>query len=286
MNQCRQAAFLQHFPLSTLRRPRVFSNSQCMVPNWNTCVRSATTRMATTQTEGLSPNQQPSSASNTFEETQTIKISKEKPEPKAVPRGDKLVMVGLGNPGSSFKRTRHNIGFALLEAFAARNRAGKFQADRRLQADIAKFSYGGKEVTLVKPRTFMNASGKAVRAVLKQLNAPLSAVMVVVDDISLDIGRVRLRASGSAGGHNGLKSIQNSLASQEYARLKVGVGKPPGGAQQWSEHVLGKFSGTEQKALEEVEWDVMEILEYWADEEDFRKVIAKVGELGNAKAKR
>lgn len=286
MNQCRRAAFLQHLPLSTLRRPRMFPNSLCLVPHWNICARGATIKMTTTQTESSSPNPQPNQASKTIEKANQDNVSQAKPEPKIIPRGDKLVIVGLGNPGSSFKHTRHNIGFEFLEAFAARNRAGKFQSDRRLQADIAKFSYNGKEVTLVKPRTFMNASGKAVRAVLKQLNAPLNAVIVVVDDMALDIGRMRLRASGSAGGHNGLKSIQNSLTSQEYARLKIGVGKPFGGAQQWREHVLERFSGTERKALEEVEWDVMEILEYWAEEEDISKVISKVGTLGSGRAKR
>ncbi|KAI0562302.1 peptidyl-tRNA hydrolase [Gracilaria domingensis] len=187
-------------------------------------------------------------------------------------RGDKLLVVGLGNPGPRFENTRHNVGFSLLDQYAVRHAAGKFRKERSVQGDIARFHLHNRNIMLLKPNTFMNASGRAVRAALKYLNAPVAALLVLVDDMSLPIGDLRLRAKGSAGGHNGLKSIQQSVGGVNYARLRVGVGSPRRGAQEWSDFVLGPFSRGERRVMEEVEWDVMEAIDFWVQEPSIAKV--------------
>lgn len=190
-----------------------------------------------------------------------------------VPRGDKLVLVGLGNPGPEFDNTRHNVGFSVVSEFASRNGRPAFKHDRRLKAEVAIVRNAGKTIYVVRPRTFMNNSGQAVQAVMKYYNVPLTAVMVVADDMAMELGRMRLRAKGSAGGHNGLRSIEKYVGGNQYARLKVGVGEPRGGADQWSGHVLGRFSRGDQKVLDDVMWDTMDVLEEWVREEDVVRIL-------------
>lgn len=198
------------------------------------------------------------------------------------PRGDKLVVVGLGNPGPRFTGTRHNVGFEVVDTFAARH-GGTFSSQKGLQSDIAITNVGQRTVYVVKPRTFMNLSGDAVRAVMRQKNVPADALLVVADDMALDVGRLRLRAKGSAGGHNGLKSIESRLGSREYVRLKVGVGSPRLGAEEWKSHVLGKFSRVEEGVLEEVILDCMDVLDLWVTEPDISRVINLAGTLSAKK---
>lgn len=195
--------------------------------------------------------------------------------PAPVDRGGTLVLVGLGNPGPRYTNTRHNVGFDAVELFVARNR-GTFSVEKKLQADVARVRLGGTVVHVVKPRTFMNLSGASVRAALKWVNAPLAALLVVADDMSLPVGRVRLRARGSAGGHNGLKSVEGAVGGQEYARLKVGVGSP-GGAEEWKGHVLGKFSRGERGVLDEILLDAAEVIEFWVEEPSIDRVISRMG---------
>lgn len=197
-------------------------------------------------------------------------------------RCDKLVLVGLGNPGPKFTGTRHNVGFDIVNNFAARH-GGTFSSKKSLQSDIAIANVGQCTVYVVKPRTFMNLSGDAVRAVMRQNSVPADALLVVADDMALDVGRLRLRAKGSAGGHNGLKSIESRLGSREYARLKVGVGSPRLGAEDWKYHVLGRFSRVEAKVLEEVILDCMEVLDFWVAERDISRVINLAGTLSAKK---
>lgn len=201
-------------------------------------------------------------------------------EPK--PRRDKLVLVGLGNPGPRFTGTRHNIGFDVVEAFASRH-GGKFSTQRTLQSDITITNVGQCTVHIVKPRTFVNLSGDAVRAVMRKTNIASNALLVVADDMALDVGRLRLRSKGSAGGHNGLRSIEARLGSREYARLKVGVGSPRLGSEEWKSHVLGKFSRVEEKVLEEVLLDCMDVLDLWVAEPDINRVINLAGTLSAKK---
>jgi PTH1 family peptidyl-tRNA hydrolase len=133
-------------------------------------------------------------------------------------------VVGLGNPGPSYERTRHNAGFLAVDVLAARHRAaGRLQSD----AWIAYTSLAGEPVLLVKPQSYMNRSGGPVARLLAEAGAGVEALVVVVDDVALPLGRLRVRASGSDGGHNGLRSIADALASFDFARVRIGVGAPP-----------------------------------------------------------
>jgi PTH1 family peptidyl-tRNA hydrolase len=135
------------------------------------------------------------------------------------------IIVGLGNPGFSYRRTRHNLGFMVVNALAEA-RGMRFRRGR-LKGSVAEGAIGKEEVVLVRPLTFMNLSGQCVAAVVKHYQCPLSDLLVVCDDVNLDLGRIRLRRSGSAGGHNGLTSIIKSLHSQAFARLRLGIGAAP-----------------------------------------------------------
>ena len=158
---------------------------------------------------------------------------------------DKYLIVGLGNIGSDYELTRHNTGFMVLDAFA---KASNTVFEDRRYGFVGETSLKGRKVLLLKPSTFMNLSGNAVRYWLNKENIDQSRLLVVSDDVALPIGQFRLKASGSNGGHNGLGHIQQ-LIGQNYARLRMGIGNDyPVGAQ--IEHVLGRFSSEEQEALQ------------------------------------
>lgn len=138
------------------------------------------------------------------------------------------VIVGLGNPGPEYDTTRHNVGWWVVDRLAYDWRIGPFRRDGRAQ--VAEGEVGGTEVVLVKPTTYMNRSGQALRFVSELEDfEPGRDLLVVVDDAALEVGRVRLRPRGSPGGHNGLKSVSGALRSDEYPRLRVGVGRKPEG---------------------------------------------------------
>ncbi len=171
--------------------------------------------------------------------------------PQAVGRGpgDAMkVLVGLGNPGSRYAGTRHNVGFEVIDALAAGPRAGRFQS--RFQAQVAELNEDAHKVLLVKPETFMNLSGRCVRQVLDFYQLPLTDLLVVCDDINLPLGKLRVRPGGSHGGHNGLRDIQTHLGTSEYARLRIGVDAPREGA---IDHVLGRFRPAEKDVIDEAE---------------------------------
>src|SRR5262245_59947426 len=134
------------------------------------------------------------------------------------------VIVGLGNPGSRYDGTRHNVGFAVVDGLAAAPSAGRFQS--RFAAQVAELIEAGEKVLLVKPDTFMNLSGRCVRQVVDFYQVPLENLLVVCDDANLPLGKLRARARGTHGGHNGLRDIQNHLGTTEYARLRIGVDAP------------------------------------------------------------
>ena len=159
----------------------------------------------------------------------------------------KFLLVGLGNPGAEYARTRHNIGFMAMDALAAAS--GATFAPNRL-GDVARCKHKGRQLILVKPSTFMNLSGKSVRYWMDAEKVPLDRVMIVTDDINLPFGTLRLRAKGSDGGHNGLKDIQAVLGTNVYPRLRFGVGADFGPGRQ-VDHVLGAFSPEEEGGLEE-----------------------------------
>lgn len=159
----------------------------------------------------------------------------------------KYLIVGLGNPGPEYANTRHNIGFQVLDALAKTFNTA-FLSDR--YAEIAELRHKGRTFILAKPQTFMNLSGKAVRYWMEKENVPLERTLVVTDDLALPFGKMRLRANGSAGGHNGLTSIIEVVGSPEFPRLRFGIGADfPRGRQ--AEYVLSPWTTEEHKTLEE-----------------------------------
>ncbi|MEO5896108.1 MAG: aminoacyl-tRNA hydrolase, partial [Vicinamibacterales bacterium] len=151
------------------------------------------------------------------------------------------LIIGLGNPGRPYAGTRHNVGFDVVDILAARIRAEWASAPRGIEALMARTA----DVVLVKPLTFMNLSGAAVTGLMQFYKISVEEIVVIVDDVYLELGRLRIRSSGSAGGHNGLKSIIGSLGTEEFARMRVGVGR--GDARRdLADHVLSKFDAAER----------------------------------------
>jgi PTH1 family peptidyl-tRNA hydrolase len=151
------------------------------------------------------------------------------------------LIVGLGNPGSRYAGTRHNVGYATVDLLAESSHATRFQ--HRFQAQIAELRQGAEKVLLGKPETFMNLSGRCVREVMDFYQIPREELLIVCDDINLPLGKLRFRARGTHGGHNGLRDIQTHLGTTEYSRLRIGVGSPGEGDR--VDHVLGRFRPTE-----------------------------------------
>lgn len=159
----------------------------------------------------------------------------------------KYLIVGLGNIGIEYQNTRHNIGFKVLDAFAE---ASNITFSTQRYGDIAQVRVKNKILILLKPSTYMNLSGEAVRYWMNKENIPLENVLVVVDDIALPFGAIRIKGKGSDGGHNGLKNIANMIGTQSYARLRFGVGNDfPKGAQ--IDYVLGNFTEEQAKTMPE-----------------------------------
>jgi len=160
------------------------------------------------------------------------------------------LIVGLGNPGADYAKTRHNAGFLLVEQLAARWRVD-WKRERRFNAQMARAERHGRHVLLCQPQTFMNASGEAVGAVVSFYRLPRTRILVVVDDADLPLGEVRLRAGGSSGGHHGLESIEQHLGSREFARLRLGIGRQAG-AREITGYVLGRLDRAEAALMEKV----------------------------------
>ena len=172
------------------------------------------------------------------------------------------IVVGLGNPGSQYEKTRHNIGWMVLDRLA--DRAGWSGRGRtRDAASVAQGRYNGLDLTLVKPLTFMNESGLAVRKVLARQRAPLTEMLVVTDDFALPFGKLRFREGGSAGGHNGLKSIIGELGNEQFSRLRIGIGEP---GQDAIDHVLSQFNKGERARMSELLDAAADAVEAWARE--------------------
>ena len=159
-----------------------------------------------------------------------------------------ILIAGLGNPGKEYENTRHNAGFLVLDTLA--QKLGADLSERKHRALCGKAVIGGQKVILLKPQTYMNSSGESIRAAADYYKVPPEDILVVYDDISLAPGQLRIRAKGSAGGHNGIKSIIAHLGTQEFPRVKVGIGeKPP--RMDLADYVLGHFSSGEKKIMEE-----------------------------------
>lgn len=159
----------------------------------------------------------------------------------------KYLIAGLGNPGAEYQGTRHNIGFEVLDALAGASNIS-FRAERH--ADVATLKHKGKTLFLIKPSTYMNLSGKALRYWVDKEKIPLENVLVITDDLALPFGTLRMRGKGSDGGHNGLKSIQELLQSTNYARLRFGIGNEFAKGSQVN-YVLGKWDDSESAKIKE-----------------------------------
>lgn len=183
-----------------------------------------------------------------------------------------FLIVGLGNPGVEYAATRHNIGFDMITYLSDKynipvnSREGK--------ALVGKGILAGEKVMLAQPQTYMNLSGESVRALMDYYKIDIEDLLVIYDDISLDVGQIRMRGKGSAGGHNGIKSIIQHTGTQEFARIKIGVGQKPEGGD-LVKHVLGRFSREEDGMF----WDVFALAEEgllaWL-QEDMKSAMNKV----------
>jgi PTH1 family peptidyl-tRNA hydrolase len=158
-------------------------------------------------------------------------------------------VVGLGNPGSEYAETRHNVGFGVVELLAARAGAGRFSVHKRSNSDVAEGRLAGRKIVLARPRTYMNVSGGPVAGLVKYFSVPPEEIVVVHDDLDLGFGVIRLKRGGGEGGHNGLRSISRSLGTKDYYRVRFGIGRPPG-RQDPADFVLKRFSSVERKELE------------------------------------
>ena len=161
---------------------------------------------------------------------------------------DLKLLVGLGNPGNDYDKTRHNVGFMVLEEIAKKNNCS-FRESKKLFGRTCEYGTGLKKKRLLMPNTYMNNSGKSVRSAKDWFNFETKQLLVVVDDMDLPLGKIRVRSKGSSGGHNGLKSIINHLGTTEFKRLKIGIGPPSEDQKERKSktisHVLGRFSKEE-----------------------------------------
>ncbi|MFI8566380.1 aminoacyl-tRNA hydrolase [Rhodococcus sp. NPDC078407] len=157
------------------------------------------------------------------------------------------LIVGLGNPGPQYEKTRHNVGFMVAEALAGRI-GGAFSSHKKSNSDVVQARLGRRSVVIAKPRTFMNLSGQPVAALARFFSIDAANIVVVHDELDIDFGALRLKLGGGEGGHNGLRSISQHLSTKDYLRVRVGVGRPPGRMDPAS-FVLKPFSAVERKDL-------------------------------------
>ena len=170
------------------------------------------------------------------------------------------LIVGLGNIGVEYANTRHNMGFMVLDAWA---QASNISFESGRYGSTATVSFKGRKFTLLKPSTYMNLSGKAVRYWMNELKIPVENILVISDDLNIPFGTLRLRKNGSAGGHNGLTNINELIGTQEYARIRVGIGNDFGRGQQ-VDYVLGELSKEEAEMMPEVSKRVIDGVKAWA----------------------
>lgn len=174
----------------------------------------------------------------------------------------KYLITGLGNPGKAYERTRHNVGFEVLKLLAKKHQLA-FQKKLKYKGSVAEGKVGKASVILLLPETYMNLSGESVALMMRYKELELSHFLVVVDDVAIPLGQLRIRPEGSSGGHNGLKSLEEALHTQRYLRLRVGVGAPK--EETLSDYVLEPFSKEEEKLLPEVLERAVQAIEIWLE---------------------
>ena len=187
------------------------------------------------------------------------------------------MIVGLGNPVSKYHETRHNVGFMLVDMLAKRENLN-FTHDKIFQADIASTFIDGQKIYLVKPTTFMNESGKAVHALLAYYGLDERDLLVAYDDLDMVVGKIRFRQKGSAGGHNGIKSLIAHLKTQEFDRIKIGIGRPKPGMTVVN-HVLSKFDTEDRIEIDKTLDKLDSAVNYYLQEKDLEKVMRKFNGL-------
>ena len=173
-------------------------------------------------------------------------------------------IIGLGNPGKKYENNRHNIGFLFLQEFA-KNHSSSFVLKNKLKSNYTEFIFEGVLYRIFMPTTYMNNSGEAIRAIIDWFKIDKDQLIIVVDDIDIPLGKIRVRKKGSSGGHNGLKSIINYLNSKEFLRIRIGIGSPPliekDKKYNTISHVLGNFSKSEQLILNKIFCQMIESLQ-------------------------
>ena len=177
---------------------------------------------------------------------------------------EKVLIVGLGNPGKEYEKTRHNLGQQVLFAFAQK-RSLSFKKERDVQGQVAIGNWENTKLILLFPATYMNLSGKAVRQMMHFYKIALEDILILLDDADLPFGALRFRKSGSSGGHNGLRSIEESLKTLTYQRLKLGIGRTENGS--LKDHVLSPFTEEEQEKIPEIAAQALGAIEGWLLEE-------------------
>lgn len=173
------------------------------------------------------------------------------------------IIVGLGNPGIKYALTRHNVGFWLIDELASR--WGIQVTKDKWKSVVGEGMVQGEKVILIKPQTYMNLSGEAIRPAMDWLKADLEDLCVIYDDLDLPPGRIRLRLKGSSGGHNGMKSIIQHLGTDQFKRVKIGIGRPESGRQSVADYVLSPFAKSELDIVHETVSKAADAMETWLD---------------------
>lgn len=174
---------------------------------------------------------------------------------------EKYLIAGLGNPGLKYERTRHNVGFEIVDFFCSYY-GFVFRDSVRFLGSLAQKRIQNKQVILLKPMTFMNLSGKAIKNCMEYFAISPDRALIICDDIAIALGKMRMRMKGSSGGHNGLKSVQLNLATEEYPRLRIGIGMPLL-EEDLSEYVLGRFTEQQYKVIEALFPFAVQVLDKW-----------------------
>lgn len=183
------------------------------------------------------------------------------------------MIVGLGNPGSKYEKTKHNIGFMAIDNIV-KSLDVTFTDDKNFKAQIGSTFINHEKVYFVKPTTFMNNSGIAVKALLTYYNIDITDLIVIYDDLDMEVSKLRLRSKGSAGGHNGIKSIIAHIGTQEFNRIKVGIGRPLKGMTVIN-HVMGQFNTEDNIAISLTLDRVVNAVKFYLQENDFEKTMQK-----------
>ncbi|CCW38959.1 aminoacyl-tRNA hydrolase [Streptococcus agalactiae] len=187
------------------------------------------------------------------------------------------MIVGLGNPGSKYNDTKHNIGFMAVDRIVKKLDVN-FTEDKNFKAEISSDFINGEKIYFIKPTTFMNNSGIAVKALLTYYNISIKDMIIIYDDLDMEVGKIRFRQKGSAGGHNGIKSIIAHLGTQEFDRIKVGIGRP-NGRMTVINHVLGKFDKNDEIMISNTLDKVDNAVNYYLQTNDFQKTMQKYNGL-------